>query len=143
MVREQVLYAQFVNLRQKYLKFIAENKNRNEAKFKFQAQFSRSQSWFDIEFDCNEVNFSTHDPDLFKKPFQIHDITQDTNIFKICQVPIGNSKCVECFKFHNDAPMLKYCHKSLNSRCFSSLASYFASIEKTKSTNYISLLIEE
>ena len=33
---EQGLYAQVFNLRQKDLKFIPENKNKNEAKFKFQ-----------------------------------------------------------------------------------------------------------
>ena len=94
------------------MKFIAENKNKNEAKFKFQGQSARSQRWFDLDFDWIEVNFSTREPDLYKKLFQSHDDTQDTNIFKFFQVPIGNSKCVENFKFHNDAPMLKYCKMS-------------------------------
>ena len=39
--------------------------------------------------------------------------------------------------------MLKYCQKSFNRCCFSSLASYFASIEQTKADNAISLCIEE
>ena len=39
--------------------------------------------------------------------------------------------------------MLKYCHKSLNTCCFSSLASEFVSIKKTKAANDISLRIEE
>ena len=39
---EQGLYAQFVKIRRKDLKFIAENKNKNEAKFKFQGQSTRS-----------------------------------------------------------------------------------------------------
>ena len=43
MSTEQGLYAQVVKIRQKYLKFIAENKNKNEAKFKFQGQSVRSQ----------------------------------------------------------------------------------------------------
>ena len=51
------------------------------------------------------------------------------NTFKFFQVPIGNSKCVENFKFHNDAPMLKYCQNLLNRFCFSGLASAFYSIE--------------
>ena len=97
MATEQGLYEQVVKLRQKDLKFIAANKNKNEAKVKFQGQFARSQSWFDLEFDCIEVNFSTHDPDFYKKTFQSHDDTQDTNAFKLFQVPIGNSKCVENF----------------------------------------------
>ena len=59
------------------------------------------------------------------------------------QVPIGNSKCVEIFKFRSYAPMLKYHRKSLNSCCFSSLASAFASIRQTNSVNAISFRIEE
>ena len=47
------------------------------------------------------------------------------------------------FKFHNDIPMLKYCQKSLNSSCFGSLASAFASIKETKAENSIPLHIEE
>ena len=38
----QGLYAQVVMISQKGLKFIAENKNKNEAKFKFQRQSARS-----------------------------------------------------------------------------------------------------
>ena len=78
-----------------------------------------------------------------KKLFQIHDNTQDTNTFKSFQVPIGNEKCVESFNFNNDAPILKYCQKSLNSCCFSSLASDFVSIKQIKATNAISSRIEE
>ena len=50
---------------------------------------------------------------------------------------------METFKFHNDAPILKYYNKLLNSCCFSSLASAFVSIEKIKAYNDISLRIEE
>ena len=46
-------------------------------------------------------------------------------------------------KFNGNAPMLNYCQKSLNSCCFSSLASAFASIKQTKATNAISLCMEE
>ena len=70
-------------------------------------------------FDWIEVNFSTREPYFYKKPFQIHDDTQNINTFKRFQVPIGNTKCVESFKFRNDAPILKYCQKSLNSCCSS------------------------
>ena len=48
---EQVLYAQVVKISRKGLKFIAENKNKNEAKFKLQGQSARSQCWFDLDFD--------------------------------------------------------------------------------------------
>ena len=90
MAMEQGLYAQLVKIRQKDLEFIEENKNKNEAKFKLQGQSAISQRWFDLEFDLIEVHFSTHKPDFIEKCFQSHDDTQDTNIFNIFQVPIGN-----------------------------------------------------
>ena len=96
----------------------------------------------DLDLYWIEVNCITHEPDFYRKIFQSHYNTQDANIFKIFQVPLGNSKCVESFKFHSDAPMLKYRQKLLNICCFSSLASDFASIKKTKADNAISLLIE-
>ena len=73
------------------MEFIATNKNKNEAKFKFQGQSARSQHSFDLEFDWIEVNFITCEPDFYKKLFQRHDDTQDKNSFKLFQVPIGNS----------------------------------------------------
>ena len=121
MAVEQGLYAQVIMLHRKYLKFSATDKNKNEAKFKFQGQSAISQRWFDLDFYCIEVNFSTRESDIYKKLSQSHDDKQYTNTYKIFPVPIGNSKCVETFKFHNDAPILKYCQKSLNSWCFSSL----------------------
>ena len=101
---EERLYAQVVKLFRKDLKYIAENKNKNEAKFKFQGQSARSRHWFDIDFDLIEVNFSTREPGFYKKPFQIHENTQDTNTFKSFQVPIGISKCAENVKFHKWCP---------------------------------------
>ena len=55
-----------VKLRRKDLKFIAANKNKNEAKFKFQGLSARSQRWFDLGFDWIEVTVSTSKPDLYK-----------------------------------------------------------------------------
>ena len=78
-----------------------------------------------------------------KKLFQSHDDTQDTNTFKIFQVPIGDSKCVENYKFHNNDPMLKYGQKFFNCYSFSSLELSFASIEQTKVNNAIALRIEK
>ena len=43
MAMEQNLYAQVIKLCRKYLKFVATDKNKNEAKFKFQGQSARSQ----------------------------------------------------------------------------------------------------
>ena len=61
---KQGLYVQVIMLRQKYLKFVAADKNKNEAKLKFQGQSERSQRWFDLDFDLIEVSFSTHELDL-------------------------------------------------------------------------------
>ena len=138
---EQGLYSQVVKLRRKDLKFVSANKNKNEAKFKFQGPSEISQLWFDLDFDWIGVNVSTCEPDFYKKLYQIHDDTEDTNTFKIFQVPIGSSKCVETFKFHNNAPILKYCQKSLNSCCFISLASDFVITKQINSINAIALRI--
>ena len=69
MAMEQELYEQLVKIRWKYLKFIAENKNKNEAKLKFQGISARSQRWFDFDCDWIGVNFGTREPDFYKKPF--------------------------------------------------------------------------
>ena len=53
------------------------------------------------------MNFSTREPDFYKKIFQSHDNEQETNTFKFFQVPIGNAKFVKSFVFHKDAPILK------------------------------------
>ena len=47
MAMEQGLYAQVVVLHQKYLKITEANKNKNEAKFKFQGQSLISKRWLD------------------------------------------------------------------------------------------------
>ena len=74
---------------------------------------------------------------LYKKLFQSHDGTQDTNTFKFFQFPIGNLNVWKLFKFRKDDPMLKYCQKLLNIYCFSSLASDFSTIKQTKASNAI------
>ena len=48
---EQSLYAQVVKLWRKDLLFVAADKNKTEAKFKFQVQSERSQLWFDLDLD--------------------------------------------------------------------------------------------
>ena len=50
---------------------------------------------------------------------------------------------MESFKFQNDVPILKYYQKSLNSYCFSSLASEFDSINHNKAANDVSFSTEE
>ena len=72
---EQSLYAQVVKLRRKDLIFIAADKNKNEAKFRFQGQSERSQLWFDLDLNWVEIIFSTREPDFYNKIFQSHDNT--------------------------------------------------------------------
>ena len=93
------------------MKVFATDKNKNEAKFKFQGQSARSKRWFDLDLDWIEINFSSREPGFYKKLFQSHYDTQADNTFKTFQVPIGSAKCVESFKFQNDTPILKYCQK--------------------------------
>ena len=69
MEMEQSLYAQVINLCRKYLKFVATDKTKNEAKFKFQGQSARSQIWSDLDLDWTEINFGTREPDFYRKPF--------------------------------------------------------------------------
>ena len=90
MLMEQGFYAPVVMLSRKYSIFNYANKNKNEAKFKFQGQSASSQSWFDLDFDLNKISLITRETDLYKKLFQSHDNTQDTNKFKIVLVPTGN-----------------------------------------------------
>ena len=59
---EQSLYAQVVKLHCKDLKFVATDKNKNEAKFKLQGQSARSQIWFDLDLDWIEINFTSREP---------------------------------------------------------------------------------
>ena len=99
MAIEQGLYAQVIMVCPKDLKKIATDKKTNEAKFKFQGQSERSQRWFDLDLDWIEVNFSTREPDLYKKLFQIYDYTQDINTFKCFQVPIGKENVWNHFSF--------------------------------------------
>ena len=53
MATKQVLYAQVDKISQKDLKFIAENKNKYEAKFKFQGQSAISNHWYLIILGLN------------------------------------------------------------------------------------------
>ena len=55
-------------------------------KIKFQGQSGRSRLWFDLDLDWIDINFSTHEPYLYKKLFQSYDNEQDTNTFKSCKI---------------------------------------------------------
>ena len=95
MATEQGLYAQVVMFCQNDLNITEANKNKNEDKFKLQGQSAISQHWFDIDIDWIEEIFSTHEPDFYRKIYQRHEKTQDKNTFKIFEVPIVNTECVE------------------------------------------------
>ena len=72
-----ILYAQVIMLRRKYLKFVAADKNKNEAKFKFQGQSARSQRWFHLDFYWIGVNLAHVSLIFIKKNFKsmmIHKI---------------------------------------------------------------------
>ena len=75
-------------------------------------------------------------------PLSVEGYLVYCNTFKSFQVPIGKEKCVELFKFRIYSPILKYCLKSLNICCFSSLASAFAGINNNNAGNAISMRIE-
>ena len=92
---EQSLYAQVVKLLRKDLLFVAADKNKSEAKFKFQGQSVRSKLWFDLDLYWIDINFSTREPVFYKKLFQSHEDKQDGIVFKTFQVPIGYAKCVK------------------------------------------------
>ena len=84
--------------------FDAADKNKTESKFKFKGQSARSQLWFDLDLDWIDINFSTREPDFYKKLFQSHDNKQDEDTFKTFQVQIGNAKVVKSFKFQKKLP---------------------------------------
>ena len=66
MSMKQALNAQVVKLRRKDLKFIAANKNKNEAKFKLRGQSAKSHCWFDLDFYWIEERFSTCEYDFYR-----------------------------------------------------------------------------
>ena len=63
------------------------------------------------------MNFSTREPNFYKKLFQSHNDKQDKDTFKTFKVPIENSKVVKAFMFHKYAPILSYCKKRIRFKC--------------------------
>ena len=64
-----------------------------EAKFKFQGQSAISQRWFDLDLDWIEVNFSTSEPDFYRKKFQSHNMSILNEFICIYYIL--------CFNYHN------------------------------------------
>ena len=56
----------------------------------------------------------------------------DTKIFQIFGVPIGNAKITIKVQFHPVAPVMKYHQKTSNICCLSSLASVFCCINDNR-----------
>ena len=92
---EQGLYAQVVMPFRKNLKSTEENKNTNEDKFKFQYQSAISQRWFDIDLIIWRKLLSHVNLSFIGKYFKGMTKSNIKIKFKMFEVPIGNSKCVE------------------------------------------------
>ena len=65
------------------MKFTEANKDKNEAKFRFQGQSARSQSWFDIGIYWIEEFVSTRKADFYR--IIIHKIQIHLKCFKFQQ----------------------------------------------------------
>ena len=64
----------------------------------------------------------THEPDFYRKLYQNKFRGDDTKIFQIFGVPIGNAKITRKVQFRPAATVMKYHQKTYNSCCLSSLA---------------------
>ena len=126
----------------KDLLFYAADKNKTESKFKFQGQSARSQLWFDLDFDWIEINFSSREPDFYKKLFQSHGDTQDNNTFKNFKYQLKMQNVQNHLSFKMTPQFSSIVKKTLNGCCFSNLASAFASINHFNAANDISKRIE-
>ena len=73
---EQSVYAQVVKLWRKDLQFFASEKNKSEAKFKFQVKYARSQLCFDLDLYLIDIHFSTREPDFYKNYFKFMTISK-------------------------------------------------------------------
>ena len=60
-------------------------------------------------------------PDSYRELYQTKFIRDDTKMFQIFGVPIGNAKITRKVQFHLVAPVIKYLQKTYNSCCLSSL----------------------
>ena len=85
----------------------------------------------------------THEPYFFRELYQTKFRSDDTKIFQICGVPIGNAKITRKVKFHLVAPVMKYHQKTYNSCCFISLESSFHCINDNRYVLYLVNSIEE
>ena len=62
-------------------------------------------------------------PYLYRELYQTKFRRDDTKIFQIFGVPIGNAKITRTLQFRLAAPVMKYLQRTSNSCCLSSFAS--------------------
>ena len=67
----------------------------------------------------------------------------DTKIFQIFGVPIGNAKITRKVQFHPAAPLIKYHQKTYNSCCLSSLSYGFHCINYNRAVPALVNITEE
>ena len=65
----------------------------------------------------------TCEPDFYIELYQTKFRRDDTKIFQIFGLPIGNTKITRKVQFHLAAPVMKYLQKTYNSCCLISLVS--------------------
>ena len=83
------------------------------------------------------------EPDFYRELYQTKFRGDDTKIFQIFGVPIGNEKITINVQFHLAAPLMKYRQKATNSFCLSSLASAFRCINDNRAVLALVNRIEE
>ena len=74
----------------------------------------------------------TREPYLYRELYQTKFRGDDTKIFQIFGVSIGNAKITRKVQFHLAAPVMKYHQKTYNSCFLSSLASDFHCINDNR-----------
>ena len=79
---------------------------------------------------------------LYRKLYQTKCRDDDTKIFQIFEVPIGNAKITIKVQFHPAAPVIKY-HQRISNSFFSSLSSYFHCINENRAVTDLVNSIEE
>ena len=85
----------------------------------------------------------TREPDFYRKLYQNNFRGDDTNIYQIFGVPIGNTKITRKVQFHPAAPVMKYHKKTSNSSCLSNFASAFNCINDIRGVPALVNIIEE
>ena len=67
----------------------------------------------------------SREPYFYRKMYQNKFRGDDTKIFQIFGVPIGNAKITRKVQFYPEAPVMKYHQKTYNSCCLSILEPAF------------------